>query len=124
IAVQTFSPTNYNANKISFGFASGEASSDFIASPGQLFVAPVTLSILPATLIYSLQFNVTVTNLNSAPPVTPGAVDFISFLMKPKPPEPNAFIRIPPAMFLGVTTNFVIVTNTVGTSNVVSTNVI
>ena len=39
-----FSPLDFVANKISFGFASGEASSDFIGSPGQFFYAPVTLS--------------------------------------------------------------------------------
>jgi sugar lactone lactonase YvrE len=124
IAGKVFSTTNFNANKITFGFVSGEASSEFIASPGQLFYAPVTLSIVPGTLMYSLQFNVTVTNLNSAPPVTPGAVDFVSTLVKPNPLEQGTFIRVPPAMFLGVTTNFVIVTNTFGTNIFLSTNVI
>ncbi len=65
----TFSPTNYMPNRITFGFASGEASSDFVASPGQFFYAPVTLSILTGTEMYSLQFNITVTNLGSTPPV-------------------------------------------------------
>ncbi len=49
----TFSPTNYSANTISFGFASGEASSDFVGAPGQTFYAPVTLTTLPGTLMYS-----------------------------------------------------------------------
>ena len=62
IAAQAFSTSNFVANVISFGFASGEASSAFIAAPGQTFYAPVTLSILPGTAIYSLQFDVTVTN--------------------------------------------------------------
>src|SRR5207249_1095384 len=120
IAVQNFSLTNHNADKITFGFDSGEASSDFVASPGQLFYAPVTLSILPATRMYSLQFNVTVTNINPAPPVIPQTVDFVSLLVKPK--DALTFIRIPPAMFLGVTTNFVLVTNTFGTNQIVFTN--
>jgi len=62
IAEQSFSVSNYVANIISLGFASGDASSAFIASPGQTFYAPVTLSVLPNTEIYSLQFDVTVTN--------------------------------------------------------------
>src|SRR5205823_1420132 len=45
IVSRDFSATNFNANKITFGFDSGEASSDFIASAGQLFYAPVTLSV-------------------------------------------------------------------------------
>src|SRR5206468_6325220 len=98
ITVQNFSPTNYDANKISFGFASGEASSDFVASPGQLFYAPMTLSTLPNTKVYSLQFNVAVTNVNPAPPVLEGAT-FRSMLVKPDPANPDLFITIPPAMF-------------------------
>jgi hypothetical protein len=62
-----FSSTNYVPNTISFGFASGEASSDFVASPGQTFYAPVTLSPLSNTVIYSLQFNLTVTNRRPQP---------------------------------------------------------
>ncbi|TMP99069.1 MAG: hypothetical protein E6L09_10360 [Verrucomicrobia bacterium] len=106
--MQNFSPTNSNANKITFGFASGEASSDFIASPGQLFYAPVTLNVLPATRIYSLQFNVTVTNLSSAPPL-PGEASFQSMLVKP---VDNFFLTIPPAMFTGFDT-FLVGTNVV-----------
>ena len=70
-----FSSTNYVPNSISFGFASGEASSDFVGSPGQTFYAPVTLSPLSGTIIYSLQFNLTVTNAgpNPGPAVTKGA---------------------------------------------------
>ncbi|MSU57484.1 MAG: hypothetical protein EXS35_04770 [Pedosphaera sp.] len=97
-----FSATNFNANKITFGFASGEASSDFVASPGQIFYAPVTLSILPQTKMYSLQFNVTVTNINSLNAVTPGAVTFQSMLVKPSVANPLFNEGIPTAMFLNV----------------------
>lgn len=103
-----FSSTNYIPNRITFGFASGEASSDFVGSPGQSFYAPVTLSLLPGTRMYSLQFNVTVTNLAAAPPVIPGAVNFISFLEKPDPQHPGIFFKIPPAMFLSILTNVVV----------------
>jgi hypothetical protein len=79
-----FSATNFIPNSISFGFASGEASSDFVGSPGQTFYAPVTLSPLPGVKMYSLQFNLTVTNggPNPGPPVFPGAYSFQSFLVK------------------------------------------
>jgi sugar lactone lactonase YvrE len=62
IAEQSFSPSNFVANTISFGFVSGEASSDFVAAPGQTFYAPVTLTTLSKAVMYSLQFNVVVTN--------------------------------------------------------------
>jgi hypothetical protein len=102
-----FSATNFVPNSISFGFASGEASSDFIGAAGQIFWAPVTLSPLPNTKIYSLQFNLTVTNagLNPGPAVTPGAYLFQSMLKKPVPDSPGDFITIPPAMFLTSATN-------------------
>jgi len=102
IVSREFSVTNFNANKISFGFSSGEASSDFVASPGQFFYAPVTLTILPGTPMYSLQFNVTVNNAgpNPGPAVTPGAFRFESFLEKPIPgTSPPEFERIPPLAF-------------------------
>jgi hypothetical protein len=124
VVSQEFSITNFNATKISFGFASGEASSDFVSSPGQLFYAPVTLTLLPGTKMYSLQFNLTVTNAgpNPGPAVAPGAVTFESFLEKPDPRDPGTFIKIPPAMFLGGASNSFIVTNIVGTNIVVTTN--
>jgi len=97
-----FSPFDFVANKISFGFASGEASSDFVASPGQFFYAPVTLSPLAGAVIYSLQFNMTVTNAgpNPGPAVVPGAYSFQSFLEKPIPgSKPVLYERIPPLMY-------------------------
>ncbi|MGA2179520.1 MAG: hypothetical protein ABSH15_08070 [Verrucomicrobiota bacterium] len=105
IASQTFFPANYVPNTISFGFASGEASSDFVASPGQFFYAPVTLMPLSGTEIYSLQFNLTVTNISPAPPITPGAFDFVSMLRKPDPDNPGYFLTIPTYMFAGWYTN-------------------
>ena len=112
IAVQSFSSSNFVANTISFGFAAGEASSDFIASPGQTFYAPVTLNVLSSTLMYSLQFNMTVTNAgpNPGPAVAPGAFNFQSILMKPLPPDTNApgvtlYTPIPPYMFIANAVN-------------------
>lgn len=95
----SFSTNGFVPNSLTFGFASGEASSDFVASPGQLFYAPVTLSTVQGTKIDSLQFNISVTNLNSSPAVAPGAVGFETFLEKPSS-QANVYVRIPTAMFL------------------------
>jgi hypothetical protein len=102
-----FSATNFVPNSITFGFASGEASSDFIGAPGQIFYAPVTLNPLPNATVYSLQFNLTVTNAgpNPGPAVIPGAYFFESFLEKPDLKHPGYYTIIPPAMFLGSVTN-------------------
>ncbi len=99
----TFSVTNFTANVISFGFGTGEASSDFVASPGQTFYAPVTLSTLSGVNMYSLQFNLTVTNSgpNPGPAINPGNFGFSSMLMKPIPNvTPVIYEPIPPAMFI------------------------
>jgi hypothetical protein len=103
-----FSATNFVPNSISFGFASGEASSYFVGSPGQIFYAPVTLTTLPGTLMYSLQFNVTVTNVGAAPAIAPGAYGFQSMLVQPVVPTPtnyppgfHLYTPIPPYMFIG-----------------------
>jgi hypothetical protein len=99
-----FSSTSFVPNTISFGFASGEASSDFVGSPGQYFSAPITLSVLNGQKIYSMIFNVTVTNGTAgSPPVVPGAYGFSSFLEKPalSPPNPpNTYVKIPPYMYI------------------------
>ncbi len=124
IGLQLFSPSNFVPNSISFGFASGQASSDFVASPGQFFYAPVTLSVLPNQLIYSLQFNITVTNLSPAPPLVP-IFGFQSMLMKPIPDTtPPAYESIPPAMFDSYITNIVYITNVTYLTNLVGTNVV
>ena len=96
IVTAIFSPSNFVANTISFGFASGEASSDFVASPGQIFYAPVTLSLLPAAKMYSLQFNITATNLGAGPAVLPNSFSFTSMLKKPDPANQGVFLPIPP----------------------------
>jgi hypothetical protein len=106
VFTKEFSPESFVANRISFGFESGEASSEFVASAGQKFYAPVTLSILPNQQMYSLQFNLTVTNEGSAPAVTPGDVSFQSML-KEFLPEVKLYRTIPPAMVIGYSTNFI-----------------
>ena len=85
IVTKVFSPTNFIPNRISFGFQNGEASSEFVASAGQTFYAPVTLSVLQGAVMYSLQFNASVTNV-TGPAVAPGAVEFSSMLQAAVPP--------------------------------------
>ena len=103
IAQQNFSISNFVANTISFGFASGEASSAFVASAGQTFFAPVTLTTLDGAVMYSLQFNATVTNSgpNPGPAVAAGSYGFQSMLVKPDPANPGIYLVIPPYMFIG-----------------------
>ena len=113
IASSLFNMTNFQAAAISFGFAAGEASSDFVASPGQTFYAPVTLTVLSGTVMDSLQFNLSVTNggPNPGPSVLPGAYGFASMLMQPIPPPTNfpagvqLYTPIPPWMFIANAVN-------------------
>ena len=97
-----FTPAGFVPNTISLGFENAtnsnpEASSRFIASAGQRFYAPVTLTVLPAQKMYSFQFNVVVTNLGLAvPPVDPSQAAFQSMVMKLLPD--GTFTPIPPAM--------------------------
>jgi hypothetical protein len=116
IATNVFYVTNYAENAISFGFASGEASSDFVASPGETFYAPVTLSILSGTVMDSLQFNMSVTNDGPNPgpaPVNVASynVGFAPMLMKPIPSPTNypagvqLYTPIPPFMFIANAVN-------------------
>ena len=102
VASQTFTMGNYMPNTICFGFVSGEASSDFVASPGQTFYAPVTLLPLSGTMMYSLQFNLTVTNAgpNPGPPLEPGKYTFESLLVKPLPGSDGLYEVIPPYMYI------------------------
>jgi hypothetical protein len=107
VVTTTFTANNYSPNVISFGFASGEASSEFIGLPGQYFYAPVTLTVLPNQTIYSMVFNVTVTNNTPAsPPIVPYTYEFSSFLEKPAPPPApaNTFVQIEPYTFVDATT--------------------
>jgi hypothetical protein len=49
-------------NFVSFGFESGEASSDFVGAAGQNFYAPVTLTVAPGQKAYSFQMSLSATN--------------------------------------------------------------
>lgn len=104
IITNVFSVANFVANAISFGTTSGEPSSKFMARPGQFYYAPVTLEMLPGFGgMYSLQFNVTVTNglVNTNTGVRPPAIqngagiDFFSMLMTLVTPDEGQYF--PPA---------------------------
>lgn len=115
-----FSPTNFEADRMTFGFASGEGSSKFLTAPGQTFIAPVTMSLIPsAEVMYTLQFSLAITNLGTHPVFTSGSngLTFSSMLMEPIPDtSPPLFEQIPPAMAGGYTITSNIVTNVVTNS--------
>jgi hypothetical protein len=69
ISSEQLSVSNEIGDQMSFGFASGEASSQFIGAAGQRFLAPVTLTMLPGGTTYSMQFSATVTN-GTGPAIT------------------------------------------------------
>ncbi len=112
IAALELSPTNFAPNRISLGFANGEASSDFTGSAGQSFIAPVTLATLAGQKMYGLQFNLIVTNNTPATPAGAYAPRFHSFLMEQLPG--NIYVPILPRTFRR--TDEVITTNVVETA--------
>jgi hypothetical protein len=98
IVTNLFSAANFVANAISFGTPHGEPSSKFMARPGQFYYAPVTLEMLPGFgKMYSLQFNVTVTNglANTNKIVNGAGIDFFPMLMTQVTPEEGQYF--PPA---------------------------
>ncbi|MBI5774017.1 MAG: chitobiase/beta-hexosaminidase C-terminal domain-containing protein [Verrucomicrobia bacterium] len=112
-----FTTNSFSANKISFGFESGEASSDFVAAPGSKFMAPVTLSLIPGQPIYGLQFTMQATNDSGSPPISLGAgsLSFESLLLRKN--KNGSFSQIPPAQFLYIVTTTQVVA---GVTSVVS----
>jgi sugar lactone lactonase YvrE len=97
---QVFNASNYVGDQITFGFANGEASSRFVGSAGRLFYAPVTLTLLPNTTMYDLQFNLTVvpTNTLGGPaPAQPSNFTFNSMLVNKQTIDGQVvYITIPP----------------------------
>ena len=91
-------PTSFVPPRISFGFETPqEASSDFVAAPGQRFYAPIALTVPPGTTMYGLQFAVTVTNLTAPAPLVDYDMSFESMLMELMPD--GGFRTIPPATY-------------------------
>lgn len=119
--VATFSATNYTPNRITLGFENGEASSDFVASPGQRFYAPVTLSLVPNATMYGLNFTMTV-DPNTGPSAADYQLDFQSMLYYRTPSL--RYILIPPATMAGFVEEYDYFTNVVTTTSGTETNVI
>jgi len=100
VVSKVFSVDNYLANAINFGFASGPGSCQYVASPGQSFVVPVGMSLLPgAPPIYGLQFNLTLTNLTTNV-VDPETIYFESLVGKPDGLNDGYYDPIPPFVFI------------------------
>lgn len=100
IATRQFSKTSFSANKITFGFESGEASSRFLAAEGQLFLAPVTLDLLTGNReMDGLQFSLAVTNLTG--PTVANVITYRTMLQALIPGiDPPAFASLPPSFAL------------------------
>lgn len=101
-----FSISNFLANRITFGFDGGEASSGFIAASGQTFYSPVTMNLLAGQQMNSLQFALSATN-GTGPALAAGSVGFETKLLKPDPSGSGAFFPIPPQIYVTTTTNVV-----------------
>jgi hypothetical protein len=110
VATNVFTPANFSADKLTFGFQTGEGSSAFIASAGQRFYAPVTLTLIPTgETIYTMQFDMVVSNLTGPPTLEPGT--FQSMLMQPIPgSSPPVYEPIPAPGYSGP--EFTLITNT------------
>ena len=114
VASNFFSAANYVPNSIGFGLTNGEPHSSFLARPGQTFYAPVTLRLTPNFgTMFSLQFNVTVTNgftnilsgKQLPPLINATGLGFFSMLMSKvpavegqyyPPADGNWYLPIPP----------------------------
>jgi hypothetical protein len=103
VVTNVFLSQNFSGNELTWGFQSGYCSSKYIASPGEIFYAPVTLTSLPGTALYGFDFDMVVTNLG-AHPVPLGDYYFESMLREPGT-ESNldipVLVPIPPYMFIG-----------------------
>ena len=94
VASNYFSATGFIPNRITFGLTNGQPSSSFIARPGQFYYAPVTLQLQPGgETMYSLQFNITVTNgLSTSSKIVNGAgIGFSPMLMTQVSPDEGRY---------------------------------
>jgi hypothetical protein len=95
--------SNFVGNQLTFGFASGQGSSQFKTAAGRYFYAPVTITELPNTTMYSLQFNLTEKSDGAAPAVNMSTWHFQSFLDQPVTINGATLLEpIPPGMFTNV----------------------
>ena len=98
IVSNVLSLSNVVGNQLSWGFSSGPASTHFITALNLGFTAPVTFTELLSSLeIYTLQFDVTVTNTSPEPPP---AFSFTTDLLQPVLGKPNEYALIPPGIYI------------------------
>ena len=103
VVTNLFLAQNFQGNELTWGFQSGYCSSEFIASPGEIFYAPVTLTTLPGAAMYGLEFDMVVTNLGPDP-VPSGDFSFQSMLQYQGTASNTVgvvYYPIPPYMFIG-----------------------
>jgi hypothetical protein len=108
IVSNELSISNVVGNQLTWGFASGLASTHYITGLNLSFSAPVTFTEIPSSLpIYTMQFDLTLTNNSAAPPPALSAANFVVHLLQPDPTPPD-FKLLPPGIFDNVTdtTNF------------------
>lgn len=113
-----FVDTTLTNTFLTLGFANGEASSDYVASPGQYFQVPVTLTLPTGQFIHSLGFAIAVTNVGGSGLTAPTAISFESKLMFPGVAEngDQVYFTIPNIAFTGYVTNITVD----GTGNLVT----
>jgi len=93
-----FSKSSFSANKISFGFESGEGSSQFLAASGQIFYAPITLDLHSDVSITAMQFSLSSTNLGASPALA-GAQRYRTLLEAQIPgSDPPVLVPLNPAI--------------------------
>jgi sugar lactone lactonase YvrE len=97
------SVSNVVGNQLTWGFASGLASTHYITGLNLGFSAPVTFTGIPSSLpIYTMQFDLTVTNNGPTPPPPLSAGNFVCHLLQPDPAPPD-FKLLPPGIFDNLT---------------------
>jgi sugar lactone lactonase YvrE len=104
VASEQLTISNDVGDQMTFGFASGEASSRFIGAAGQRFLAPVTLTMISGGTTYSMQFAASVTN-GTGPALTSFNSRFDSMLKYGPPP---LLASINPGIVINAGTNFVV----------------
>jgi hypothetical protein len=104
VSSNNLSVSNVVGDQLTWGFQSGPVSTHFITALNLQFTAPVTFTELPASLpIYTLQFNLTVTN--NGPTLAPVA-HFESDLLQEIPnTTPVLWEELPPSILLNGVTN-------------------
>jgi sugar lactone lactonase YvrE len=99
IVSNQLSISNVFGNQLTWGFATGLASTHFITGLNMSFSAPVTFTELPdSLLIYTMQLDLTLTNNGTNVPPALTSKNFVVHLLQPDPAPPD-FKLLPPGIF-------------------------